>query len=164
MTEILCQNAPIDTRVVRFHNIYGPEGTWKEGREKAPAALSRKVAEAKYNGKDYIGIWGDGLQTRSFCYIDNCLKGLELVINGNSDKPVNLGRDEIVSINELVDIICEIAGVKLKYKHVEGPQGVRGRNSDNTSFKKLYGWAPEIDLREGMRRTYNWIEDQVKRE
>jgi len=164
ITEILLNTYKdfYEIRIVRFHNIYGPEGEWRGGREKAPAALCRKVAEAKFLGKDYIEIWGDGKQTRSFCYIDDCLKGLELVMGGTYDKPVNLGRDELVSINGLADIICDIAGVKLKYKHVSGPQGVRGRNSDNTLFRKLYGWEPEIDLRTGLSRTYQWIEEQVK--
>jgi nucleoside-diphosphate-sugar epimerase len=160
--EHLCKAVKgIETRIVRFHNIYGPEGEWFGGREKAPAALSRKIAEAKLKGLDYIEIWGDGEQTRTFCYIDDCLKGLELIMNGSNDKPVNLGRDELVSMNSLADIISEIAGVKLNYKHVPGPQGVRGRNSDNTMFKELYGWTPEIDLRQGLEKTYHWIEEQL---
>ena len=166
VTEILVKtySSDMQVRMARFHNIYGPEGTWKGGREKAPAAFSRKIAEAKLKGLDYIEMWGDGEQTRTFCYIDDCLKGLELIMAGTNDQPVNLGRDELVSMNQLADIISEIAGVKLQYKHIPGPEGVRGRNSDNTQFKKLYGWAPEIDLGEGLAKTYHWVEEQVKKE
>ena len=164
ITEILTStySESMDVRIVRFHNIYGPEGTWTGGREKAPAAICRKVAEAKLSGKNFIEIWGDGEQTRSFCYLDDCLKGLDLVMGGENKEPINLGRDELVSINELAKIVIKIAGVDLEIKHVEGPQGVRGRNSDNTKFKKLYGWAPEISLEEGMKKTYEWIEGQVR--
>lgn len=151
----------MDIRIARFHNIYGSEGAWNGGREKAPAALCRKIAEAKRDGKDSIEIWGDGKQTRSFCYVDDCLRGIELMMEGSYSKPVNLGRDELVSINGLADIISKIAGVELEYRHIEGPEGVRGRNSDNTLFQELYGWSPEITLEEGMARTYSWIEEQV---
>jgi GDP-D-mannose 3', 5'-epimerase len=164
VTEFLVKASDMDSRIVRFHNIYGPEGSWKGGREKAPAALSRKIAEAKLKGLDYIEIWGDGKQTRTFCYIKDCLKGLELIMAGSNKDPVNLGRDELVSMNELADIISDIAGVKLEYRHIEGNVGVRGRNSDNTLFQKTYGWTPEIDLKEGLTYTYNWIKEQVKKE
>lgn len=158
--EHLCLSAKtrgIETRMARFHNIYGPEGTWKGGREKSPAAMCRKVLEAIKEKKGHIEVWGDGEQTRSFCYIDDCLKGLDLVMEGAYEKPVNLGRSEMVSINELASTVMEIAGAKLEIKHVDGPMGVRGRNSDNTMFRKLYGWEPEVDLKSGMVRTYSWI-------
>ena len=155
----------LETRIVRFHNIYGPEGTWDGGREKAPAALCRKVISAIHKGEDYIEIWGDGEQTRSFCYIDDCIKGLELIMQGENKEPVNLGRSEMVSINDLAKTIMKIAGRELEIKHVKGPQGVRGRNSDNTKFRELYGWEPEIGLEEGLRKTYSFIEKEfLKRE
>ena len=164
-TEKLCQyyheDHGIDVRVVRFHNIYGPYGTWTGGREKAPAALCRKVAEAVRDGKDFIEIWGDGLQTRTFCHIDDCLEGLWRIMQSGHREPLNLGRDEMVSINELADIVMKVAGVSLRKVHVDGPQGVRGRNSDNALAKKVLGWAPVIDLEAGLGRTYPWIRDQV---
>ena len=141
-TEKLCyyyrQEHGLETSVVRFHNMYGPLGTWKGGREKAPAALCRKVAEAILTKKDRIEIWGDGEQTRSFCYVDDCVKGLRLLMESGFSGPLNLGRDEMVSINELADLIMKIAGVRLGKVHVEGPQGVRGRNSDNSLCKKFW--------------------------
>ena len=155
------QSYGMDVRIVRFHNIYGPEGTWQGGREKAPAALCRKVIEAIKKGKWEIEIWGDGEQTRSFCYIDDCIKGLQLVMDWNYTHPVNLGRNDMISINHLADIICEIAGIKLKYRHIEGPIGVRGRNSDNSLFKQLYKWEPEVSMADGLRRTYEWIKIQM---
>lgn len=165
-TEKLCQyyhrEHGIDMRIVRFHNIYGPLGTWQGGREKAPAALCRKVAQAVKEKKDYIEIWGDGKQTRSFCYIDDCIKGLGLLMESGYREPVNLGRDEMVSIDELADIVMKAAGVSLEKIHVEGPQGVRGRNSDNSLFKKVIGWCPEIDLAVGISKTYRWIKEQVE--
>lgn len=148
-------------RIVRFHNIYGPEETYHGGREKVTAALCRKVIEAKKNNKRFIEIWGDGKQTRSFCYIDDCLKGLKLVMDGDFCKPVNLGRTDMISINQLADLICKIGKVKLKYRHVDGPVGVRGRNSDNVLFKKLYDWEPQVNLKEGLKKTYLWIERQL---
>lgn len=166
ITERLCleyrRDFGLETRIVRFHNIFGPQGTWDGGREKAPAALCRKVAIAKLNGISEIEIWGDGEQTRSFCYIDDCLTGIYKLMSSDYREPLNLGQDRLISINELADLIMEIAGVKLTKRHVEGPQGVRGRNSDNTLLQKVLGWAPEISLEEGLRRTYEWIEVQVK--
>ncbi len=166
ITERLCleyrRDFGLETRIVRFHNIFGPEGTWDGGREKAPAALCRKVAIAKLNGIPEIEIWGDGEQTRSFCYIDDCLTGIYKLMSSDFREPLNLGQDRLISINELADLIMEIAGVRLIKRYVEGPQGVRGRNSDNTLLKKVLGWAPEISLEEGLMRTYEWIEAQVK--
>ncbi len=166
ITERLCleyqRDFGLETRIVRFHNIFGPEGTWEGGREKAPAALCRKIAIAKFNGISEIEIWGDGEQTRSFCYIDDCLTGIYKLMSSDFREPLNLGQDRLISINELADLIMEIAGVKLIKRHIEGPQGVRGRNSDNTLLKKVLGWAPEISLEEGLRCTYEWIEAQVK--
>jgi len=152
----------IESRIVRFHNIFGPLGTWQGGREKAPAALSRKIAEAKLTGNHEISIWGDGEQTRSFCHIDDCVTGLFKLMRSDYHDPLNLGQDRMVTINELADIIAAIAGIKIVKKHVSGPQGVRGRNSDNTLLRKTLGWEPEITLEEGLRGTYNWIEEQVR--
>ena len=165
ITERLCleyrRDFGMETRIVRFHNIFGPEGTWDGGREKAPAALCRKVAIAKLTGQSEIEIWGDGEQTRSFCYIDDCLNGIYKLMQSDFQDPLNLGQDRLISINDLADLIMEVAGVKLDKKHIEGPQGVRGRNSDNSLLKKVLGWAPEISLEEGLKRTYSWIENQV---
>lgn len=152
----------IATHIVRFHNIFGPLGTWDGGREKAPAALCRKVALAKLTGNSEIEIWGDGEQTRSFCYIDDCVVGLHKVMQSNHCLPLNLGQDRLVTINQLAEMIAEIAGVRLVKKHVPGPQGVRGRNSDNTRLRQVLGWEPQISLEEGLARTYVWIEAQVR--
>jgi nucleoside-diphosphate-sugar epimerase len=152
----------LDTRVVRFHNVYGPLGTWEGGREKAPAALCRKAAEAKLSGTREVEIWGDGEQTRSFCFIDDCVEGIYRLMESDYTEPLNLGRDRMVTINELVDIIGEAAGIDVKKKHVDGPQGVRGRNSDNTRLKEVLGWEPQTPLEEGIQRTYDWIETQVR--
>ncbi len=148
-------------RIVRFHNIFGPLGTWDGGREKAPAALSRKIAISKLTNAPEIEIWGDGEQTRSFCYIDDCLNGLSRLMQSDYDQPLNLGQDRMVTINELADIIADIAGVAIIKKHVDGPQGVRGRNSDNSRLREVLGWEPEISLEEGLAHTYEWIEQQV---
>lgn len=164
-SEIICQHYSqqyqLETRIVRFHNIFGPFGTWEGGREKAPAALCRKIAHAKLTGAKEIEIWGDGEQTRSFCYIDDCLKGIYKLMLSDYPSPLNLGQDRMVTINELADIIMQIAGVQLERKHVPGPQGVRGRNSNNDLLKQVLNWAPEISLEEGLSRTYPWIEQQV---
>jgi nucleoside-diphosphate-sugar epimerase len=153
----------IATRVGRYHNVYGPFGTWDGGREKAPAAISRKVAMAALSGKHEIEIWGDGRQTRSFMYIDDCLKGTKMLMDSDFVEPLNIGSDEMVSINQLVDIVEEIAGIKLKRSYnLAAPKGVRGRNSDNTLIRDVFGWAPSISLRVGMEKTYRWIYDQVK--
>jgi nucleoside-diphosphate-sugar epimerase len=152
----------IEARIVRFHNIFGPLGTWDGGREKAPAALCRKIAMAKLTGNHEIEIWGDGEQTRSFCLIDDCVKGIYKLMRSNYAEPLNLGQDRMVSINQLADIIAEIAGIGIVKRHVPGPQGVRGRNSDNTRLREVLGWEPEISLEEGLAITYRWIEAQVR--
>jgi nucleoside-diphosphate-sugar epimerase len=152
----------IKTRIVRFHNIFGPLGTWDGGREKVPAALCRKLAIAKLTGNPEVEIWGDGEQTRSFCYIDDCVTGLYKLMQSNYPEPLNLGQDRLVTINQLADIITGIAGIRIIKKHVPGPQGVRGRNSDNTRLRQALGWEPEITLEEGLACTYVWIETQVR--
>jgi GDP-D-mannose 3',5'-epimerase len=154
------RNHRLDVRVARFHNIFGPEGTWSGGREKAPAALCRKVAEQPYGGE--IEIWGDGEQTRSFLYIDECLEAIRRLMNSDFRGPVNIGSDEMVTINQMAAVIMEIAGKKLKVKHVPGPLGVRGRNSDNNLIRKELGWAPSLRLRAGLAKTYAWIEKQIQ--
>lgn len=151
------------TRVARYHNVYGPNGTWNGGREKAPAAVCRKVIEAKMSGNHTIEIWGDGNQTRSFMYITDCLKGTQDILNSDIVEPLNLGSSELVSINQLVDIVEKIAGVKLKRAYnLSAPKGVAGRNSDNTLIQKLLGWEPSTRLADGMEKTYRWINDQMK--
>ncbi len=160
----------LQTRVARFHNVYGPFGTYDGGREKAPAAICRKVIAAKLAGSNEIEIWGDGKQTRSFMYISDCLKGIEMITFGQDVKgravdvlePINLGSSELVSINQLVDIVEGIAGIKLKRKYkLDAPKGVNGRNSDNTMIKHVLGWEPDTKLRVGMEKTYRWIYDQM---
>ena len=151
----------LQTRVVRFHNIFGPLGTWTGGREKAPAALCRKVAIAKLMTNPDVEIWGDGEQTRSFCYIDDCVEGLHRLMDSDYAEPLNLGQDRMITVNKLADLIAEIAGVEIVKKHIEGPQGVRGRNSDNTRLREVLAWEPEVTLEEGLARTYSWIEQQV---
>jgi len=152
----------IATRVARYHNVYGPHGTWTGGREKAPAAICRKVIQAKLSGKHEIEIWGDGTQTRSFMYIDDCLHGTQRIMNSDIIEPLNLGSSELVSINQLVDIVEGIAGVKLKRNYnLSAPKGVNGRNSDNTRIKQLLGWEPSTRLRDGLEKTYAWIHDQI---
>jgi nucleoside-diphosphate-sugar epimerase len=149
------------TRVARFHNVYGPRGTWDGGREKAPAAICRKVIEAKLTGKHEIEIWGSGEQTRSFMYIDDCLKGINLIMNSNILEPINLGSNEAVTVNQLVDLAEEFAGIKLRRRYnLNAPKGVNGRNSDNTLIKKLLNWEPDTSLRKGLEQTYRWIYDQ----
>ncbi|MCC7186685.1 MAG: NAD-dependent epimerase/dehydratase family protein [Acidobacteria bacterium] len=152
----------LETRVVRFHNIFGPLGTWDGGREKAPAALCRKVAEAKLSGSSTVEIWGDGEQTRSFCYIDDCVTGLQKLMQSDYRQPLNLGQDRMISINDLAMLIAGIAGVSITLVHVPGPQGVRGRNSDNSRLREVLQWEPAISLEDGLSRTYRWIEDQVR--
>ena len=150
------------TRVARYHNVYGPHGTYDGGREKAPAAICRKVIEAKLSKKHEIEIWGDGHQTRSFMYITDCLKGTQAIMNSNILEPINLGSSEIVTINGLVDIVEDIAGINLKRTYnLKAPKGVNGRNSDNTLIKKYLGWEPGVRLRDGMEKTYAWIYDQM---
>ena len=156
------QEYGIETRIVRFHNIFGPLGTWDGGREKAPAALCRKIAVAKLTGDPVIDLWGDGEQTRSFCYIDDCTEGLYRLMLSDHHEPLNLGQDRMVSINELAYIIAKIAGVDVSIRHVDGPQGVRGRNSDNTKLREVLRWEPQISLEAGLALTYAWIEKQVE--
>jgi GDP-D-mannose 3', 5'-epimerase len=151
------------TRVARFHNVYGPWGTWFGGREKAPAAICRKVIEAKVSGKHEIEIWGPGDQTRSFMYADDCIKGMDLIMHSEVLEPINLGSTEAVSINQLVDIVEGIAGIKLKRKYnLSAPKGVNGRNSENTLIKKYLNWEPDTPLRAGLEKTYAWIYDQYQ--
>ena len=148
----------LETRVARFHNVYGPLGTWDGGREKAPAAICRKVIEAKLSGRHEITIWGDGRQTRSFMYIDDCLQGVQRIMDSKILEPINLGSSEMVTINQLVDITEEIAGIKLKRSYdLHAPKGVNGRNSDNTLIQKYLGWEPGTPLKVGMEKTYRWI-------
>ncbi len=149
-------------RVARFHNVYGPHGTWAGGREKAPAAICRKVIEAKNSGVHEINIWGDGKQTRSFMYIDDCGQGTQMIMESEIDEPINLGSSELVTINQLVDIVEDIAGIKLKRTYdLNAPKGVNGRNSDNTMILEKLGWEPSIRLRDGLERTYRWIEQEI---
>ncbi len=152
----------LDTRIVRYHNVYGRHGTWDGGREKAPAAICRKVAEAKLLNTNEIEIWGDGQQTRSFQYIDDCLQGTIAIMESNIVDPINLGTSEIVTINQLVDVAEDIAQVKLKRRYnLKAPQGVRGRNSDNTLIRRQLNWEPCIPLRYGMEKTYAWVSEQI---
>ncbi|MBC8207247.1 MAG: NAD-dependent epimerase/dehydratase family protein [Kiritimatiellaeota bacterium] len=153
------RNYGIQVHVARFHNIFGPEGTWCGGREKAPAAICRKIAEASDGGE--IEVWGDGCQTRSFLYIDECLEGVRRLMESEVSGPVNIGSDERVSINELVEMTAAVAGKNIRVKHIPGPLGVRGRNSDNTYIKDILGWSPQAPLEKGMRQTYAWISQQV---
>ncbi|HWB56162.1 MAG TPA: NAD-dependent epimerase/dehydratase family protein [Gaiellaceae bacterium] len=151
----------METRIVRFHNVFGPYGTYDGGREKAPAALCRKVAHAAPGGS--VEIWGDGEQTRSFCYVDDCVEGLYRIMQSDCSEPLNLGTDRMVTIDELAQIVIGISGKPdLRLEHVEGPQGVRGRNSDNTKLRAVLGWEPGISLEDGLAPTYRWIEEQVQ--
>lgn len=154
------RNFGLDVRVARFHNIFGPEGTWQGGKEKAPAALIRKVAEQPDGGT--IEIWGDGLQTRSFLYIDECIEAVRRFMAGSFQGPVNIGSEEMVTINQMAEMIMKIAGKKLKINHIPGPLGVRGRNSDNHLLRQELGWAPSQSLYDGLSKTYPWIEGQLK--
>ena len=148
--------------MARFHNVYGPLGTYEGGREKAPAAICRKVIEAKQSGRHEIEIWGNGKQTRSFMYIDDCLHGVLAILESEIQEPINLGSSELVTINQLVDIVEEIAGIKLSRSYnLSAPKGVNGRNSDNTKILEYLGWEPSIRLKDGMARTYQWIESEI---
>ncbi len=165
-SERMCRHFTEDfglgTRVVRYHNVYGPEGTWDGGREKAPAAICRKVAQAKLSGEHEIEVWGDGEQTRSFTYITDCVHGTKALMASDHTAPVNLGSTELVTINQLIDIVEEIAGIKVSRNYdLSAPQGVRGRNSDNTQLRDALGWEPSVTLQEGMAQTYAWIYDQL---
>ena len=153
----------LQTRIARYHNVYGPHGTWDGGREKAPAALARKFAIATLTGNTNLEIWGDGEQTRSFMYIDDCVRGTKEILHGDLTEPVNLGSSELVSINQMADVLEQISGtVVTRHYKLDAPQGVRGRNSDNTLYRATYGWEPSISLREGLEKTYAWVYNQVK--
>jgi nucleoside-diphosphate-sugar epimerase len=155
----------VETRIARFHNVYGPWGTYDGGREKAPAAVCRKVAQAVLSGKHEIEIWGDGEQTRSFTYIDDCVDGIQRILFSDTVEPLNLGSSEMVSINQLVDIVSDIAGIKLTRRYnLSAPKGVRGRNSDNTKIQELLKWQPSISLRDGLEETYRWIFDEISQD
>jgi len=152
----------LQTRVARYHNVYGPFGTWNGGREKAPAAICRKVIDAKASGKHEIEIWGDGTQTRSFMYVDDCVKGTEMIMQSEIHEPINLGSSELVTINQLVDIAEEIAGIRVKRNYkLDAPRGVNGRNSDNTRIQEYLHWEPSMRLKDGLAKTYEWIESQM---
>ena len=155
------RNYGMDVRIARFHNVFGPEGFWNDGREKAPAAFCRKIAETADGGE--IEMWGDGLQTRSFLYIDECLEGVRRLMKSDFTGPVNIGSEEMVSINHLAEMIMNIAGKKLSVKHISGPLGVRGRNSDNRLIEEKLGWKPSAPLIEGLKNTYRWIADMVEK-
>ena len=164
-TEHLCQTYReagwLDTRVVRFHNVYGPEGSWNDGKEKAPAAMCRKVALAALDGDHQVEIWGDGQQVRSYMWIGDCLTGLLKLMESDHGEPLNLGRDRCVTVDKMVDIIAGIAGIEVKKVHVEGPEGVRWRNSDNSQCRDVLGWEPTAPLESGLVPTYHWIEEQA---
>ncbi|MGF7213255.1 nucleoside-diphosphate-sugar epimerase [Skermanella aerolata] len=165
-SERMCRHFSEDfglpVRIARFHNVYGPHGTFAGGREKAPAAVCRKVIEAEMSGNYEIEIWGDGEQTRSFMYIDDCVNGIMRIMESDYDQPLNLGSEQLVTINHLVDIAEGFTGIKLRRSHdLSAPQGVRGRNSDNTRIRQVLGWAPEISLEHGLEQTYRWIYDQI---
>lgn len=167
-TERMChhftEDAGLATRVARYHNVFGPHGTWTGGREKAPAAMCRKVATAVLSGESFIEVWGDGRATRTYMYIDDCVTGTRMIMDGTNDRPVNLGSNELVSVDELATMVGRIAGLHhLDIRHVDGPEGVRGRSSDNTMIEALYGWSPSIRLETGLEKTYAWVYDQVKR-
>lgn len=152
----------VQTRVARYHNVYGPHGTWFGGREKAPAALCRKIAEAKLSGKHEIEIWGDGGQTRTFMYIDDCVFGTLMLTASDFVEPINIGSSELVTLNQLVDTLESIAGITLRRKYIlDAPKGVRGRSSDNTLVQRVFGWEPKVSLREGLEKTYRWIYDEI---
>jgi GDP-D-mannose 3',5'-epimerase len=155
------RNYKLDIRVARFHNIFGPEGTWNGGKEKAPAALCRKIAECNDGGE--IEIWGDGLQTRSFLYIDECIEAVIRLMKSEFKEPVNIGSEEMVTINQLGEYITEISGKNITFKHIKGPLGVRGRNSDNTLFEKHVGWKTTATLKHGLEKTYKWIQEQISK-
>jgi nucleoside-diphosphate-sugar epimerase len=166
VSERLCEHYRedygIETRIARFHNIFGPLGTWDGGREKAPAAICRKVALAKLHGERSIQVWGDGEQTRSFCYVDDCVEAIYALMQSDYPHPLNIGQDRLISINELVAVVSRLAEYEIEIEHIDGPQGVRGRNSDNTRLYEILRWQPRITLEEGLKRTYAWIEQEVR--
>jgi nucleoside-diphosphate-sugar epimerase len=156
------RNYGLQVRIARFHNIFGPQGTWKGGKEKAPAAMCRKVAETPDGGE--IEVWGDGSQTRSFLYVDECIEGIRRLIRSDFEGPVNIGSEEIITINDLAKMAIYISGKNITIKNIEGPTGVRGRNSDNKLIQEKLGWAPDYPLIIGLEKTYNWINKQVNHE
>lgn len=164
VSEELCKwygkDFPIQFRVARFHNIYGPQGTWKGGREKAPAAFCRKAIASTQD----FELWGDGEQTRSFCFIDDCVEGILRLMRSDYDKPLNIGSDEMISMNDMAHLVLSFESKKIPIRHIPGPEGVRGRNSDNTLIKKVLGWAPSTPLSEGLKKTYTWIKGQIEQE
>jgi len=167
IVERLCHYANaerrIKARIVRFHNIFGSRGTWDGGREKAPAAMCRKIAVAELTGNHTIEIWGDGKQTRSFCHVNDCVEGIFRHMRSGYSEPLNMGQDRMVTINQMADMIAKGAGFKIRRKHIKGPQGVRGRNSDNSRLRKVLRWEPRISLEDGLAETYGWIREQVKK-
>jgi GDP-D-mannose 3',5'-epimerase len=166
-TERMCKHFREDAgwrrAIARYHNVYGPHGTWTGGREKAPAAICRKVALAALTKNPVVEVWGDGLATRTFMYVDDCVEGTLRIARGDNTEPVNLGSDELVSINDLAFLVAKIAGIDIELKHVPGPQGVRGRSSDNTMIKDVYKWFPSISLEQGLTKTYEWVYGEVRR-
>lgn len=166
MTEQLCEHYRkqfgLETRIARFHNVYGDLGTWRGGREKAPAALCRKVATAKIKDEHSIEVWGDGKAVRSYLFIDDCVEGIYRLMHSDCVDPLNLGQDEAINVNDLVKLISEVAEYEVDIRHVSGPEGVRGRNSDNTRLERTLHWRPSVALHDGIRRTYAWIEDQAR--
>lgn len=163
MCRHFCEDFGLPTTVARFHNVYGPHGTWFGGREKAPAAICRKIAVAKSKGETSVEVWGDGEQTRSFMYVDDCVEGISRFLRDMPEEPLNLGSSELTTINGLVDLVADIAGIRVDKIHdLSAPKGVRGRNSDNTLINKTLGWEPQISLRDGMTKTYEWVESQVR--
>jgi GDP-D-mannose 3',5'-epimerase len=163
MARHVLEDYGLQTRIARYHNVYGEYGTWTGGREKAPAAICRKVATAAITGEHVIDVWGDGEQTRTFMYIDDCIRGTRLIADSDDPDPVNLGSDELVTINQMVDIVEEIAGITVDRTYdLSAPQGVRGRSSDNTEINRRFGWAPSTTLADGLERTYRWIYDETK--
>ena len=167
ITERLClhyrEDHGLETRVARFHNIYGTQGTWRGGREKVPAAICRKVAAAKLAGDHFIEIWGDGQQTRSFCHVDDCVDGILRLMRSECPGPLNIGSDRLISINDLADLVASIAGITVEKRFIPGPQGVRGRNCDSTRTRATLDWTPQVTLEDGIARTYAWIENELLR-
>ena len=153
------RNYGLEVRIARYHNVFGPLGAWRGGREKAPAAICRKVAEARDG--DVIEIWGDGLQTRTFLYVDECVEGTLRLMRSNYGSPINIGSDELISINQFVDLVCTVAGKRLEKRHITGPQGVRGRTSDNRNIERVLHWRPREPLIKGVEKTYHWIEERL---
>lgn len=153
------RNSGLNAKVARFHNIYGPEGAWNNGKEKAPAAICRKVVEAENNGE--VEVWGDGKQTRSFLYVDDCLDAVRALMESDFSGPVNIGSEEMIAINDFVRLVCDVSGKNVSIKNIDGPTGVRGRSSDNKLIQEKLNWSPKFSLKEGIKLTYSWIAQQV---